>query len=287
MKDGKIVDRFVVYMNPGRSIAGAHAGKLDENGQPNAVDADGKPLTDEFLAKQLDQAEAMKQFLDWMGPDALVVAQNLAFDDEVIRRMADKHGLNYSPAGMMDTLPMARGIFKDVDAADKPKNISGKYVGQPGYSLEALANHFGIKLDNWHSADADSEATALVLEKLIDKGIELDGAKDMFDVDARNDEYIKKLDDYNRKLDLYENQLQEWAAAKAIQNAYNEFGITTHPIVKVEGFTEEEWKQDCLLRIQIIEQKDKLDELNEMKKEWEELLDKEDRKAMLLKKMAT
>jgi hypothetical protein len=75
--------------------------------------------------------------------------------------------------------------------------------------------------------------------------------------------------------------------AKAIQNAYNEFGITTHPIVKVEGFTEEEWKQDCLLRIQIIEQKDKLDELNEMKKEWEELLDQEDRKAMLLKKMAS
>jgi hypothetical protein len=41
-----------------------------------------------------------------------------------------------------------------------------------------------------------------------------------------------------------------------------------------------------MLRIQIIEQKDKLDELNELKKEWEELLDKEDRKAILMKKMA-
>ena len=219
MKDGKIIDRFVVYMNPGRSIAGTHAGSNGEDGKPNAVDADGNPLTDEYLAKQPDQAEAMRQFLEWMGPDALVVGQNLAFDDEVMRRTADKHGLDYAPAGMMDTLPMARGIFKDVPEEDKPKNISGKYVGKPGYSLEALANHFGIKLDNWHSADSDSEATAQILEKLIDKGIELDAGKDFFDVDARNDDYIKKLDEHNKKLDLYENLLQDWAAAKAIQNA--------------------------------------------------------------------
>jgi hypothetical protein len=73
---------------------------------------------------------------------------------------------------------------------------------------------------------------------------------------------------------------------KAIESAYSELGRDEYPVVKIEGGTEEEWKQDCMLRIQIIEQKDKLDELNELKKEWEELLDKEDRKAILMKKMA-
>ena len=73
---------------------------------------------------------------------------------------------------------------------------------------------------------------------------------------------------------------------RAIESAYATLDRTNYPVVKIEGGTEEDWKQDCQLRIQIIEQKDKLDELNELKKEWEELLDKEDRKAILMKKMA-
>jgi hypothetical protein len=73
---------------------------------------------------------------------------------------------------------------------------------------------------------------------------------------------------------------------RAIESAYATLERTKYPVVKIEGGTEEDWKQDCQLRIQIIEQKDKLDELNELKKEWEELLDKEDRKAILMKKMA-
>ena len=75
--------------------------------------------------------------------------------------------------------------------------------------------------------------------------------------------------------------------ARAIETSYSELGRTKYPVVKIDGSTEDEWKQDCLLRIQIIEQKDKLDELNQLKKEWEELLDKEDRKAILMKKMAS
>lgn len=75
--------------------------------------------------------------------------------------------------------------------------------------------------------------------------------------------------------------------ARAIEMSYATLERSEYPVVKVDGSTEDDWKQDCLLRIQIIEQKDKLDELKELKKEWEELLDKEDRKAILMKKMAS
>ena len=75
--------------------------------------------------------------------------------------------------------------------------------------------------------------------------------------------------------------------ATAMQNGYEDLGRQTYPVPKIDGSSLEDWKADCQLRIQIIEQKDKLDELNQMKKEWEELLDKEDRKAILMKKMAS
>lgn len=73
--------------------------------------------------------------------------------------------------------------------------------------------------------------------------------------------------------------------ASIIEKAYDELGITSRHTPKVDGATVEDWKADCLLRIQIIEQKDTLDELNKLKAEWTELMDKEDRKAMLVKKM--
>lgn len=73
--------------------------------------------------------------------------------------------------------------------------------------------------------------------------------------------------------------------AKSMEDAYEALGITNYPVVKIDGGTVEEWKSDIQLRIEIIEQKDQLDELNALKKEAEELMDKEDRKALLLKKM--
>lgn len=75
------------------------------------------------------------------------------------------------------------------------------------------------------------------------------------------------------------------ARATAMEDAYAELGMKEFPVVKVDGGTVEEWKDDIILRIQIIEQKETLDELNTYKKEWEELMDKEDRKELLLKKM--
>lgn len=75
------------------------------------------------------------------------------------------------------------------------------------------------------------------------------------------------------------------ARAKAIEEAYASLDYGTYPEVKIDGGTVAEWVADIKLRIQIIEQKETLDELNNYKKEWEELMDKEDRKALLLKKM--
>ena len=208
--DGKIVERKNIYMNPGRSIDGTFAAG-DKDGVPNAVDADGNKLTDEFLAQQQDQKAAFEEFLAWAGPDALFGAHNVVFDDMVARHLADKHGVDFRPAGYVDTMVMARDIFKNQEGENKPAN--NKLVG--------LAEHLDVELTNAHSADADSEATANVFGKLVDKAIELDAGKDLLDVDAREEEYVKKLDDYNIRLAHYETDIANFAAVKAMNDAFN------------------------------------------------------------------
>lgn len=207
VRNGEIVDRINIVMNPGRSIKDTWAGKVNKDGKPNAVDLDGNPLTDDYLAQQTPQAEGMKQFLEWMGPDALIAAHYAQFDDEVARRMADKHGLNYAPAGILDTVPMARDIFKN--APDKPV---GNRLGQ-------LAEYFDVKLDRWHAADADVEALKEIYDKLIDKGIELDAGKDLFDVDARQADYEKALAEFETAKAQDDQAAADFAAAKALKDA--------------------------------------------------------------------
>lgn len=206
MKNGKIIDRINIHMNPGRSIDGTYAGKVID-GKPNALDKDGNPLTDEFLAQQPSQAEALKQFLEWAGPNPLLGAHNAAFDDEVMRRVVDRNGLDYNPAGIIDTLPFAKGVLKDQE--DKPKN--NKLVG--------LAEFFGVKLDNAHSADADAEATAGVFDALLDVAADKSVGPDLLDVDARVAEYDKAQVAYDENFKKYQDKLAEWSAIKAQQDA--------------------------------------------------------------------
>lgn len=75
------------------------------------------------------------------------------------------------------------------------------------------------------------------------------------------------------------------AKKNAKEAAYEALGIANYPVVKIDGSTEEEWVKDITLRIAIIDQKDRMDELNAIKKEYEALMDKEDRLAILNKKV--
>ncbi len=212
--NGEIVDRFNVFMNPGRSIKGTYASK-DKDGKPTAVDGEGKKLTDEFLATQPDQKTAHEQFAAWAGDNPLLAAHNMVFDDEVARRMADKHGTPYSPAGLLDTLAIARQTTKDdPDAPSYPWDASVK-----DNRLETIAPHFGIDLTRAHSADADSEATAQLLNILADKSKKDGTGADLFDVDARQADWENAQTEFQTAMADYEQKASDYAAAKAIQDA--------------------------------------------------------------------
>lgn len=86
-----------------------------------------------------------------------------------------------------------------------------------------------------------------------------------------------------------ENLIRAFSSVKGREKAYEDaakdLGLSTYPQFSVSGGTAAEWKQDILLRIDVITHKDKLDKLTEYKDKMSKFLSADDQKAMLLKEM--
>ena len=87
-----------------------------------------------------------------------------------------------------------------------------------------------------------------------------------------------------------ENLVKAFSMVRGKENAYNdaakELELKQYPQFTVDGGTAADWKQDILLRINILEHKDKLDKLNAYKEKMSQFLSVEDQKAIVLKEMA-
>ena len=112
-------------------------------------------LSLDFLAEHgLAPEEAMRQFFEFLGSDALLVAHNNKFDMRMLDQECEKFGLCFAPDGIetCDTLALARHL-------------------RPGlgcYSLANLIEEFGIDGSNSHDALDDTLACAGLFFKLMD-----------------------------------------------------------------------------------------------------------------------
>lgn len=95
-------------------------------------------------------------------------------------------------------------------------------------------------------------------------------------VDIRSETSIEKLVMANANI-IHSTQKME--------ESYKDLGIDEYPVPIVDGGNREDWKHDILLKIKIIGHKDFLDKLKSAKKRYEDLMDKEDKKALLDKEM--
>lgn len=132
-------NHFHVYLNPDRAMP---AEALAVHG-----------LGDDFLRDKPRFAEVADRFLDFIGPDARLIAHNADFDIRFLNaelRRANRPELR--PGRALDTAAMARQ----------------KFPGAPA-SLDALCRRFGV--DNsgrdLHGALLDSELLAAVYLELI------------------------------------------------------------------------------------------------------------------------
>ncbi len=119
---------------------------------PWAEDVHG--LSMDFLSEQgISPEEAMRQFFDFLGNDALLVAHNNKFDMRMLNQECEKFGLCFAPEGVetCDTLALARHLLPDLDC----------------HALSHLIDVLEIDGVNSHDALDDTQACANLFFRLL------------------------------------------------------------------------------------------------------------------------
>lgn len=241
IKDGEITERFNVFTNPQRP--------LSDWSKENLKNKDGDPLTDEWLSGQTDLAEAHKQLAEFMG-DSIIVAHNLPYDGEIIERMMRDGGIEHNPSGSIDTLMLLRSAVPKGDGETGPER----------HTLGSLAEFFDVDLgDAAHTADADSEAAALVLQRAMAWSKDNDSDPEIFDAakqkelfDSATKKYEAQRTQYEADLKKYRADLDEYqrAVAQAAEptpdykmgHQPNEDGPRAHDLTENEWLTDDVYK---------------------------------------------
>jgi DNA polymerase III epsilon subunit-like protein len=200
IRDGVVVDRFNMYMNPGKPLEGWS--------KANLKDRDGNSLSDEFLQQQASMQEAHQAFADWTGADTILGAQNSRFDRSFLENALSNTGVDFTPTGYIDPQSLARAINADTGNRNK------------GVALGKLAEEYGVALENWHSADADAEAAALIFGKLLDRAQAENLATGQFDVDAIAAKHAEDVAFFDSvTYPNYLRDLEAWNASQAVDKA--------------------------------------------------------------------
>jgi antirestriction protein ArdC/DNA polymerase III epsilon subunit-like protein len=202
-ENGEKVDSINLYMNPGQKLG---AWYYDENGnlkEDRMKDSDGNPITDEWLATQPSVEEQLKKLVDFFGKDAILVAYNAGFDINTLERWAEKLGIDFTPAGSIDPLPIVKAVDKLTKKGDN--------------TLSTVAKRYGIETPEkgFHDASADIDVTWDVLNNVLDR---LEAGTPVLDASAARAQYDEKLRSYNERMDAYKKQISE-IEAKRLEEA--------------------------------------------------------------------
>jgi DNA polymerase III epsilon subunit-like protein len=202
MKGGKVVDRFSVFMNPGKPLDSFYTDKAPED---LIKGPDGTPISDEFLAGQMSQEEAFAQIFAFLGPDAIVAAHNMPFDGGILKKYASQFGMDYNPAGEIDTLALARVVLNG-SAGD--------------HKLATIAGHYGVASGgmDWHDATFDAEVLPGILDGLLGQlgSSEVGGrGLELLDSDAVYQKYLADKQLYLDSLNGKKKANAELVMAKA------------------------------------------------------------------------
>ena len=195
VKDGKVVGRFNLYVNPGSPKS-----EWAEWSQKNLKDSEGNLITDEFMADKPSVADAHQQLIDFIGETQLLGMQNAPFDNDVLTAALEASGMEWRPSGIIDTKELADVVIPkySADNQDAPFLVGKGDVKYASTSLGALAPYFKVDLgDKHHTADADAEATALVMQRMVEAAAEKGWSTDALDRGARQ----ARLEEAQRKFD--------------------------------------------------------------------------------------
>lgn len=138
-------------------------------------------ITDEMVADAPSEADALKTFLNFCG-DAPLIAHNAEFDVSFIRSACERNGIGFTNP-YIDTLPLCKAALPN-----KKK-----------FTLDAVAEEFGLGSFNHHRACDDSEMLANIFIRLIElsrKGREIEKLGDLNTALGNVD--VKKMPSYHQ-----------------------------------------------------------------------------------------
>ncbi len=137
MKDGKELERFQTFVQPGKPIP------------PEITKLTG--ITDADVADAPDETSAVTDFLRFAGSRPLV-AHNAVFDVGFISAACERAGIAFRP-DYIDTLIISRALLSSMKK----------------YSLDVVADRLGLPQFNHHRASDDAVTCGLILAKFIPK----------------------------------------------------------------------------------------------------------------------
>ncbi len=182
--DGKIIDRFSIFVNPQRPIS-AEITKLTG-------------ITDDMVKDAPTIENVLPEFLKFCE-DTVLVAHNASFDTGFIRIAAERAGLGELHHTIVDTLELARALLPelnkhklDIVCEHLGVTLNGIAAERAGlgelhhtivdtlelarallpelnkHKLDIVCEHLGVTLNGHHRAVNDAEATAEVFIKFLD-----------------------------------------------------------------------------------------------------------------------
>ncbi len=111
---GEELDQFQELCNPGYAV-------------PKEV-TEVTQITTKMLKKAAPPKDVLIRWLDWLGPDAVLVAHNAPFDAEFLRASCERYSVPEPDIYVVDTLKWTRQLKLDT----------------PDYKLGTLLEHFGL-----------------------------------------------------------------------------------------------------------------------------------------------
>ena len=135
IKDGKEVDRFQTFVDPGRKL------------EKKIVELTG--ITDEMLSGAPKIEEILPKFLDFIG-DRVLVAHNSDFDTGFIRAACVKTGLPYNFTAA-DTLILSQNLLPHLSK----------------FKLDVVANALSLPEFNHHRAADDAVICGMIMARLM------------------------------------------------------------------------------------------------------------------------
>ncbi len=167
-KDGKIIDKYETFVNPEMKIP-KHITKITG-------------ITDEMVKNAPKKEEVIKEFLEFIGDDSILVAHNADFDIGFIKYIVEKMNLEMNHT-YIDTLILARMLYTELSR----------------FSQGSIAEHLKIKVEVAHRAMDDVKILSKIFENMLEK-LKNDNIQNWDDIDEKlniDEEAYKRAQTYD------------------------------------------------------------------------------------------